>query len=303
MSNSRETILPGRRAAPGRAGGSTRAFTLIELLVVIAIIAVLAALLFPVFQSVRENARRTACVSKEKQIGLALFQYVQDGDEKFPACDANVTYVTGRGWAMRIFPYVQSTSVFRCPDDPTQDTTGLNGLPGERDYAVSYGFNRNLDARMATGALARLNAPARTVLLAEVQNAHEWMTSPNDASTALNYYSSPGVDGGDGGPGYIDLAGHPYPSPALQVQYATGAMGQPIYPVVVGQNWYHSAQAGRHSPGSNFLMADGHVKTLRREAVSIGVPAGTPNDPQNMGGDTSAARTSVSAFTATFSSI
>ena len=59
-------------------------FTLIELLVVIAIISILAAILFPVFAKAREKARQIACLSNQKQIGLALFQYVQDNDETYP---------------------------------------------------------------------------------------------------------------------------------------------------------------------------------------------------------------------------
>ena len=62
-----------------------RGFTLIELLVVMAIISILAAIIFPVFSSVRENARRTACLSNEKQLGLAFTQYTQDFDELLPS--------------------------------------------------------------------------------------------------------------------------------------------------------------------------------------------------------------------------
>ena len=52
-----------------------RAFTLIELLVVMAIIAIFAAILFPVFQNVCEDARAICCESNLKQMGMALVQY------------------------------------------------------------------------------------------------------------------------------------------------------------------------------------------------------------------------------------
>lgn len=61
-----------------------RGFTLIELLVVIAIIAILAAILFPVFSRAREQARKAACLSNMKQIGLAFAMYTQDWDENLP---------------------------------------------------------------------------------------------------------------------------------------------------------------------------------------------------------------------------
>lgn len=90
--------------ATGRARNA--AFTLIELLVVIAIIAILAAILFPVFARARENARRTACVSNVKQIGLAWMMYVQDNDETFPP--SNTTNGASAEW---------------------QPTTAFGGLP------------------------------------------------------------------------------------------------------------------------------------------------------------------------------
>ena len=101
--------------------GPRRAFTLIELLVVIAIIAILAAILFPVFSQVRENARRTSCLSNCRQIGLGLTQYVQDADETFPM---NI-YLGGSGPGTCVYlsqiaisPYIKNMQVYQCPSDP-----------------------------------------------------------------------------------------------------------------------------------------------------------------------------------------
>ncbi|MFG0330078.1 MAG: DUF1559 domain-containing protein [Phycisphaerales bacterium] len=63
-----------------RAGslGSKGGFTLIELLVVISIIALLIGLLLPALARSREHARATMCMSSQRQLGLAMFNYAAE---------------------------------------------------------------------------------------------------------------------------------------------------------------------------------------------------------------------------------
>lgn len=101
---------------------------------VIAIIAVVAAILFPVFASARESARRTACISNLRQIGLGLLQYIQDNDEQntrhWYGSDSGPSDPPGAGnrykWMDAIRPYVKSEQLFNCPSHTLPVTIGTS---------------------------------------------------------------------------------------------------------------------------------------------------------------------------------
>ncbi len=73
-----------------KAGG----FTLIELLVVIAIIAILAALLLPALSAAKERAKRTSCLSNERQVGLAMQMYGSDNRGTIPNPTSSGSHIT-----------------------------------------------------------------------------------------------------------------------------------------------------------------------------------------------------------------
>ena len=97
-------------------------FTLIEMLIVVAIIAVLAAILFPVFQKVRENARATVCLSNYHQIGLAIHQYSNDADGQTPPDGGSFS-----GLITDCAPYTHTIGLFICPDDYDRIKEGRAG--------------------------------------------------------------------------------------------------------------------------------------------------------------------------------
>jgi len=230
-------------------------FTLIELLVVIAIIAILAAILFPVFGRARENARRSTCQSNLKQIGLGILQYVQDYDEMMPFAvgNSNNNSINGTSWPVLVQPYIKSVQVFKCPSNVNAGTMDYSTLAGVTPSGVQISYKANGGSRYNSG----------------------WTTISGN-QRPMDYSCDGTCTGGYLGGAKVSKI----VSTSQTILLFEGRNLTYKRPAAETADQY-SMDVTNHLANTNFLFADGHVKSLKPVMTITGVnmwSCDAPND-------------------------
>lgn len=238
-------------------------FTLIELLIVIVIMANVVAVLSPVVNKAREDAKQAACLSNCKQMGKGLLMYASDYD-RFPivAVSLDPAKVPDSGWwwtagtwfwPQLVYPYTKDNDILKCPngvkfDDATQYRSG------------NYGANKFVIATIPTDPRFRsykpgeIKRPADTYMF---MDSGSYTISPFNAcwwsdpkAPSSNYYL----------PGVGNLGVKERSSSPIALAYKDDFMH------------------GRHNGNVNVAYCDGHAKYTSDEDISREALIASAND-------------------------
>lgn len=243
-----------------------RGFTLIELLTVIAIIGILAAILIPTIGAVRKKARAADCLSRLRQIGVAVRLYA-DENKGYVVPDRVASAVN---WGALLVPYMSMKG---------SSNGQLANLPAGSDYSKDPRFFYICpDSPVPVTWRAWGNYATHPVIMAKAPagsaGIFKLATVVRPSQVILIADGSQNTSGGGGNAGDVGGSAGNGDTCHFSQTYNAGLSTQLLENEADTANPNTDGQVGwiryRHNNVANCLFVDGHVAAKPRGSLIYG---------------------------------